>query len=276
MRISLLNKIIYGFILCVSCSSLKNLDPSRNIKVLNEKKLLDSIKAHEIYPQWMKIRGNAKVKINDDGEQEMEINLRSKIDSAIWINISKFKKKIFRTLLKKDSIKMTIEYPEKIFFDGSTKSFNNLTGISLNYNLIEELINGGSYLKYIDHKFKLQFLENNYHLQTHFPKKTKKIPNKKANKNTTYIYESWIDPINYYCNRVNIINPENNSEINISYNNWKNFLSYNLPTNIQLIISNNDIEYFISMNFKSIKLDQPQKFPFISTFKDYKLFQENE
>ena len=97
------------------------------------------------------------MKINDDGEQEMEINLRSKIDSAIWINISKFKKKIFRTLLKKDSIKMTIEYPEKIFFDGSTKSFNNLTGISLNYNLIEELINGGSYLKYIDHKFKLQF-----------------------------------------------------------------------------------------------------------------------
>ena len=41
----------------------------------------------------MKIRGNVRVKINDDGEQEMEINLRSKIDSAIWINISKFKKK---------------------------------------------------------------------------------------------------------------------------------------------------------------------------------------
>ena len=276
MRISLLNKIIFGFILCVSCSSLKNLDTNRNIKVLNEKKLLDSIKAHEIYPQWMKIRGNVRVKINDDVEQEMEINLRSKIDSAIWINISKFKKKIFRTLLKKDSIKMTIEYPEKIFFDGSTKSFNNLTEISLNYNLIEELINGGSYLKYIDHKFKLQFRENNYHLQTHFPKKTKKIPNKKANKNTIYIYESLIDPINYYCNRINIINPENNSEINISYNNWKNFLSYNLPTNIQLIVNNNDVEYFISMNFKSIKLDQPQKFPFISTFKDYKSFQENE
>ena len=56
-------------------------------------KTFNSIKAHEIYPQWMKIRG-AKVKINDDGEQEMEINLRSKIDSAIWINISKFKKNI--------------------------------------------------------------------------------------------------------------------------------------------------------------------------------------
>ena len=87
MRISLLNKIIYGFILCVSCSSLKNLDPSRNIKVLNEKKLLDSIKAHEIYPQWMKIRGNASVKINDDGEQEMEINLRSKRPFKVLVKV---------------------------------------------------------------------------------------------------------------------------------------------------------------------------------------------
>ena len=45
---------------------------------------------------------------------------------------------------------------------------------------------------------------------------------------------------------------------------------------IQLAIAPNDLEYYISMNFKSIKLDLSQKFPFKSTFKDYKSIQENE
>ena len=119
------------------------------------------------------IRGNADVTINDD-EQAVEIYLRSKFDSVIWINISKFKKKIFRSLIKKDSIKMTFEYPEKTFFQGTTKTFNDITGIFLNYNLIEELITGGSYIHHINQKFKLDIIENNYHIQTHSPKKLKK------------------------------------------------------------------------------------------------------
>ena len=275
MRINLLNKLLIGFFLCISCSPLKKLELSQDIKVLNEKKLLDSLIAHKINPQWMKVRGNADVTINND-EQAVEIYIRSKFDSIIWINISKFKKKIFRSLIEKDSIKMTFEYPEKTFFQGSTKTFNDITGIFLNYNLIEELITGGSYIQYINKKFKLDITENNYHIQTHSLKKVKKIIQKRTNKNTSYIYESWIDPISFNCKKIKILNPENNSKISINYNNWKNFEGYDLPTNIQLTINNNDLEYYISMNFKSIKLDQPQKFPFTSTFKDYKSIQENE
>ena len=171
---------------------------------------------------------------------------------------------------------MTFEYPEKTFFQGTTKTFNDITGIFLNYNLIEELITGGSYIHHINQKFKLDIIENNYHIQTHSPKKVKKIIQKRTIKNTSYIYESWIDPISFNCKKIKILYPENKSEIDISYNNWKNLEGYNLPTNIQLAINNNDLEYYISMNFKSIKLDQPQKFPFTSTFKDYKSIQENE
>ena len=42
----------------------------------------------------MKIRGNVLISINDDESQEVEIYLRSKIDSIIWINITKYKKNI--------------------------------------------------------------------------------------------------------------------------------------------------------------------------------------
>ena len=48
---------------------------------------------------------------------------------------------------------MTIEYPEKLFFDGPISNLNDLINLSFSYGLIEELITGGSFLKYIDEKF---------------------------------------------------------------------------------------------------------------------------
>ena len=73
--------------------TIKDIDERRIVKVLHEKKLLDSIKVHEPNIDWLKARGNSVITINNEEEQEVEINIRSKIDSIIWLNITKFKKK---------------------------------------------------------------------------------------------------------------------------------------------------------------------------------------
>ena len=65
----------------MSCSSLKKLDTSQNIKVLNEK-TLDSMQIQRNISSMDEKKRKCKSEINEDGEQEMEINLRSKIDSA--------------------------------------------------------------------------------------------------------------------------------------------------------------------------------------------------
>ena len=89
----------------------------------------------------------------------------------------------------------------------------------ISYGLIEELITGGSFLKYIDEKFILQFEKNEYHLLSHRPRKTKKITSNKNKKPVNYIYHSWIDPFSFKSNRINFFFPENNSQINIIYKN---------------------------------------------------------
>ena len=96
MKINLLNNILLScflLIICFSCISIKDIDEGRIVKDLHEKKLLDSIKAHEPNIDWLKARGNSIIAINNEEEQEVEINIRSKIDSIIWLNITKFKKK---------------------------------------------------------------------------------------------------------------------------------------------------------------------------------------
>lgn len=279
MKISLLNniKIVFlSWIICFSCSTIKNVEEGGIIKVLHEKKLLDSVKSKEIIPEWIKIRGNSLISINEEENQEVEINIRSKIDSVIWVNITKYKKKIFRTLFTNDSVKMTIDYPEKLFFDGSIRELNNVTNLSFSYGLIQELIIGGSYLKYLDDKFILHVEDNEYHLLSHRPRKTKRITSNKTKKPVNYIYQSWINPFTFKCERINLIFPENSSQINIVYKNRQEINGYSTPMEIEIELSNSETKYNIAINFKSIKYDIPQKLTFNKIDKYYKLLNFND
>lgn len=279
MKINLLNNILIGFFtffISASCSMIKNVDEGKVVKVLHEKKLLDSIKEYELDIQWLKARGNALITINNEAPQELDLNIRSKADSLIWLNVSKFKKRIFRGEFKKDSVKMVIEYPEKLFFKGSVANLENDLNLSIPYPLIEDLLMGRSYLKHLEDKFILQVKNNEYHLLSHRRRKTKRITNNKTKKSADYIYQSWIDPFTYKCKRINIIFPSTNSEINISYKNWKKINNQYFPMDIELIISNLELAYIISINYKNIKFDLPQKFPFKSIDNKYQAIKFND
>ena len=279
MKINLLNNILVGFFtvfISASCGMIKNIEEGKVVKVLHEKKLLDSIKEYELDIQWLKARGNALITINNEAPQELDLNIRSKADSLIWINVSKFKKRIFRVEFKKDSVKMVIEYPEKLFFKGSITNLENDLNLSIPYALIEDLLIGRSYLEHLEDKFILQVKNNEYHLLSHRKRKTKRITNNKTKKSADYIYQSWIDPFTYKCKRINIIFPSSNSEINITYKNWEKINNQYFPMDIELIISNLDLAYNLLINYKNIKFDMPQKFPFKSIDNKYQQIKFND
>ena len=279
MKINLLNNILVGFftvVISASCSMIKNVEEGKVVKVLNEKKLLDSIKEYELDIQWLKARGNALITINNEAQQEIDLNIRSKADSLIWLNVSKFKKRIFRGEFKKDSVKMVIEYPEKLFFKGSVANLENDLNLSIPYALIEDLLMGRSYLKHLEDKFILQVKNNEYHLLSHRKRKTKRITNNKTKKSADYIYQSWIDPFTFKCKRINIIFPASNSEININYKNWEKINNQYFPMDIELIISNLELAYNLLINYKNVKFDLPQKFPFKSIDNKYQSIKFND
>ena len=279
MKINLLNNILAGLfavLISASCGMMKSVEEGKVVKVLHEKKLLDSIKKYELDIQWLKARGNALITINNEAPQEVDLNIRSKADSLIWINVSKFKKRIFRGEFKKDSVKMVIEYPEKLFFKGSVTNLENDLNLAIPYPLIEDLLMGRSYLEHLEDKFILQVKNNEYHLLSHRKRKTKRITNNKTKKSADYIYQSWIDPFTYKCKRINIIFPSSNSEININYKNWEKINNQYFPMDIELIISNLELAYNLLINYKNIKFDMPQKFPFKSIDNKYQSIKFND
>ena len=279
MRINLLNKILVGIftvVISVSCGMIKNVEEGKVVKVLHEKKLLDSIKKYELDIEWLKARGDALITINNEDPQELDINIRSKADSLIWLNISKFKKRIYRGEFKKDSVKMIIEYPEKLYFKGSFLGLEDDLNLSISYPLIEDLLMGRSYLKHLEGKFILQVKNNEYQLLSHRKRKTKRITNNKTKKVADYIYQSWIDPFTFKCNRINILFPSNHSEINITYKNWRKINNQYFPMDIEFIIRNSEVAYNILINYKNIKFDVPQKFPFNSIDNKYQSVNFND
>ncbi|MBD01227.1 MAG: hypothetical protein CL841_07845 [Crocinitomicaceae bacterium] len=279
MKINLLNNILVGFLtvlVSASCNMIKNIEEGKVVKVLHEKKLLDSIKEYELDIQWLRARGNALITINDEAPQELDLNIRSKADSLIWLNISKFKKRMFRGEFKKDSVKMVIEYPEKLFFKGSIDSIESDLNLSIPYALIEDLLMGRSYLKHLEDKFILQVKNNEYHLLSHRKRKTKRIANNKTKKLANYFFQWWIDPFTYKCKRINIIFPSSNSEINITYKNWEKINNQYFPMGIELIISNIELTYNLLIDYKNIKFDLPQKFPFKVIDNNYQSIKFND
>ena len=122
----------------------------------------------------------------------------------------------------------------------------------------------------------IHFEKNEYHLLSHRPRKTKRITSSKNKKPVNYIYQSWINPFTFKCNRVNLIFPENNSQINVVYKNREEINGYSSPMDIEIELSNSETKYNITIDFRSIKYDLSQKFPFNKINNDYKLLNFNE
>ncbi len=171
---------------------------------------------------------------------------------------------------------MVIEYPEKLFFKGSIASLEEDLNLSIPYYLIEDLLMGRSYLEHLESKFILQVKNDEYHLLSHRKRKTKRITNNKTKKGADYIYQSWIDPFTYKCRRINILFPSNHSKINIIYKNWEKINNQYFPMDIELIISNLELSYNLLINYKNIKFDLPQKFPFKSIDNKYQSIKFND
>ena len=156
---------------------------------------------------------------------------------------------------------MTLDYPEKLYYEGSLDELEKNINISLSYDLLQEIIVGGSFMNYMDNKFILQVKNNEYHLLSHRKRKTKRITNNKTKKPTDYIYQSWIDPFTYKCKRINIIYPLSGSEINVTYKNWKDISNEIIPMDIEIMVNNLDANYELKIHYKNIKFNLPQKFP---------------
>ncbi|MEC9231128.1 MAG: DUF4292 domain-containing protein [Bacteroidota bacterium] len=260
-----------GFIL--SCKSIKPVENEKDKKILNTKKLVDSIKEYECEVEWIKLKSETSIKFEDE-ELEVTLNFRIKKDSLIWINASNYGVKIARAFIAKDSIKVQSEYPSKTYFVGTFDDFEEQYNLSISYPLIENFLLGNTYINELSEKNSSNYRKGKYHLFSHRKRKTSRVISQKTKKYPEYIYQSWIDPENFKCDSLSIFFPDINNEIKIYYSNRNYEEAENFPSKLKIAFLPN--QYILELNHKTIKFNSPLKFPKLKITNEHERIKLNE
>ena len=107
------------------------------------KSLSKHIKENELKYDWLFAK--ADVEVNIDGEDhKLDIRVKAKRDSAIWISIQAVGLiDIAKLLITKDSVKMVV-YVKKQYFIGDFNYINQLLNADLDFDLIQAALIGNS------------------------------------------------------------------------------------------------------------------------------------
>ena len=260
-----------GFIL--SCKSIKPVENEKDKKILNTKKLVESIKEYECEVEWIKLKSETSIKFEDE-ELEVTLNFRIKKDSLIWINASNYGVKIARAFIAKDSIKVQSEYPSKTYFVGTFDDFEKQYNLSISYPLIENFLLGNTYINELSEKNSSNYRKRKYHLFSHRKRKTSRVISQKTKKYPEYIYQSWIDPENFKCDSLSIFFPDINNEIKIYYSNRNDEEAEYFPSKLKVAFLPN--QYILELNHKTIKFNSPLKFPKLKITNEHERIKLNE
>lgn len=146
--------IIMGF--TFSCKSKKHIKKTPDTAVIADtamgkcrldfksaKALSKYIKENELRYEWIQAKADVETQI-DGEEHNLDIRVKGRKDSAIWISIQAAGLvDVARLLITRDSVKMVI-YIKKQYFEGDFNYINQLLNADLDFDLIQAALFGNS------------------------------------------------------------------------------------------------------------------------------------
>ena len=150
-----LTLVLTIFLFAISCKTKKHLPQTTapvvaedtvgrcRLKFKTAKTLSKHIKESELNYNWIYAKADAEVVI-DGEDHKLDIRIKAKKDSVIWISIQAVGFiDIAKLLITKDSVKMVV-YIKKQYFKGDFNYINQLLNADLDFDLIQAALFGNS------------------------------------------------------------------------------------------------------------------------------------
>ncbi len=148
----------------------------------NAKALTNLVKLNEFKYDWMYAKANVEFKEGEGeqaNEQNFDIRVRVKKDSAILISIQKLSIDVVKVLITRDSVKL-VDYIHNQYFRGDYNYINEILKADLDYDVIQALLFGNS-AEYYDDEQKLKPVMDRekcvYRLSTERKRRLRRIEN---------------------------------------------------------------------------------------------------
>ncbi|MFO0478678.1 MAG: DUF4292 domain-containing protein [Bacteroidota bacterium] len=227
---------------------------SKKAKVLSK-----HIKENELNYQWLSAKADVDATV-DGVENKLDVKIRGRKDSAIWISIQAIGFiDIAKLLITRDSVKMVV-YLKKQYFKGDFNYINELLNADLDFDMIQATLFGNSAEFYEDDDKLNSVLDKEnclYLLSTERKRKLRRINSgqeiaKRSLQTMTLMNETY-KIINNHFEDVT-----SNRTFNAKYDNFYTPDSVFAPHNVDIVIKA-EKNITLKINYVRIEINQPQK-----------------
>jgi hypothetical protein len=223
------------------------------------KSLSKHIKENELQYNWLYTK--ADVEVNIDGEDHnLDIRVKIKKDSAIWISIQAVGLiDIAKLLITRDSVKMVV-YVKKQYFKGDFNYINQLLNADLDFDLIQAALIGNSAdFDDDDNKMKPVIDRENCHylLSTERKRKLRRITSGQDSLKRS-LQTMRLNPENFKIINNDFEDVTTNRSFHAKYANFLASDSVFAPHNVNIEIKA-EKKIDLKINYVRIEINQPQK-----------------
>lgn len=180
-----------------------------------------------------------------NSSQTHTINLRIEKDKIIWISAT-------LGIIRVKITPTTVSFYNKLdntYFDGDFSLISELLGAELNFQKIQNLLLGEALFDLKNEQYEADVFETSYVLKP---------------KNQSELLEIFLllNPSHFKMDSQQLAQPLERRMLQIDYQAYQEIEKQIWPQNIKIIALENDYETMISMEFKSISLNEDLRFPF--------------
>lgn len=213
----------------------------------------DKLSAKQVIKQHQKsdadfktLQGKVKIDITQNQkEQGSTFNLRIEKDKVIWLSA---KLGLARMMITPEKVRFYNKLDNE-YFDGDYKLLSDFVGVDLDFNKVQNILLGQAIFDLKEEPHKVSVNENSYVLQ---PK----------DQNALLELFYLINPSHFKMDSLQLFQQLKKRVLQVDYKSYQEVNKEVLPKDIRIIAVEGYDEVKITMEFKSLKLNEEVRFPF--------------
>ena len=227
--------------------------------------LLAKLQENELQYEWLSAKLSCEAAVNDK-KTEVNIRLRHKKDSVIWLSVSPaLGIEMARVVITPDSF-LYLNRIEKSYYKGTIEYLNRSSPIELSFKALQSFLTGNAYFHDVkpgvdkSAKFKSSIQQNKYVLSTMSKRKYQKRLDGKTIKDTT-LNRIWLEPLSFKIEKIELLNFSSDNQLIVAFNEITKTEGQLFPENI-IIEMKAETNFAISFDYSRVEFNRPLTIPF--------------
>lgn len=263
-----------------SCTTHRPILKQRTLKVITTKEFYDSITCN--YKNYTSFYTKFSAQAEIDGKSNaIKGTIKIQKDSVIWVSITPLLgTEVFRISITRDSVQF-VNRLEREYYSGGYNYLNQLTGLDINYDFLEDILMNHFFfypISKIDtlsalNEFEISKDPKVYKIHNLSDKEYKKIQKQKVYPN--FVYHSYkVNKYNLHLDNIEFNDFKYRRQLSVDYDNFFEYGDNFFPSLIKMSITDGDKDVQLELEYYKTEFDKDNTYPFTISSKYKKIIEK--